>query len=69
MDFRRVREAVLVNSITNRMRIGHAHLKINVDQPMDRVTYRSTRVSMTYPRTFYQPLISSQRPLMNTNER
>jgi hypothetical protein len=50
--FRRVREAVLVNSITNRMRIGHAHLKIDVDQPMDRVTYRSTRVRMTYPRTF-----------------
>jgi hypothetical protein len=41
MDFRRVREAVLVNSITNRKRIGHAHLKINVDQPMDRVTYQA----------------------------
>jgi hypothetical protein len=52
MDFRRVREAVLVNSTTNRMRIGHAHFKIDVDQPMDRVTYRSPRVRTTYPRTF-----------------
>jgi hypothetical protein len=42
--FRRVREAVLVNSTTNRMRIGHAHFKIDVDQPMDRVTYRACRV-------------------------